>query len=100
MCTNGFGGSIEQADGVGTLRLHGEADLASRAEFEDLIAAVLATDAPAIVVDVQRLRYLESACLRGLLHAYAAAEAANGIVRRVLEIAGVAELLDDPDETP
>ena len=109
MCTHGFGGSIEQAEGVAILVLHGEADLASRTEFEALIAEVLAADAPAIVVDVELLRYLESACLRGLLHAYAAAEAAGrtlvvhgatGIVRRVIEIAGVAELLDDPDETP
>jgi anti-anti-sigma factor len=107
MCTHGFGGSIEQAEGVATLALHGEADLASRADFDALIAAVVATDEPAVVVDVQLLRYLESACLRSLLHAYAAAEAdgrtfvvhgATGIVRRVIEIAGVAELLDDSDE--
>jgi len=108
MCSEGFGGSIEQADGVATLVLHGEADLASRADFDALIAEVLATDAPAIVVDVQLLRYLESASLRGLLHAHSAAEAdgrtlvvhgATGIVRRVLEIAGVADLLlDDPDQ--
>jgi anti-anti-sigma factor len=108
MCTEGFGGSIEQADGVATLVLRGEADLASRAEFEALVAEVLAADAPAIVVDVQRLQYLESACLRRLLHAHSAAEAdgrtlvvhgANGIVRRVLEVAGVADLLlDDPDQ--
>ena len=108
MCSEGFGGSIEQTDGVATLVLHGEADLASRADFDALIAEVLATDAPAIVVDVQLLRYLESASLRGLLHAHSAAEAdgrtlvvhgATGIVRRVLEIAGVADLLlDDPDQ--
>ena len=108
MCSEGFGGSIEQADGVATLVLHGEADLASRADFDALVTEVLATDTPAIGVDVQLLRYLESACLRGLLHAHSAAEGdgrtlvvhgATGIVRRVLEIAGVADLLlDDPDQ--
>jgi anti-anti-sigma factor len=107
MCAHGFGGSIEQADGVATLTLHGEADLASRADFEVLIGELLGTDAPVVAIDVQQLRYLESACLRSLLHAYATAEAegrrlvvqgATGIVRRVLEIAGVAEILvDEPD---
>jgi anti-anti-sigma factor len=110
MCTEEFGGSIAEVDGVATLALRGEADLASRADFDALVAEVLATDAPAIVIDVQMLRYLESACLRGLLHAHSAAEAdgrtlvvhgATGIVRRVLEVAGVAGLLlDDPDQEP
>jgi anti-anti-sigma factor len=109
MCAHGFGGSIEQAGDVATLTLHGEADLASRADFDRLVADALAAPVDAIVVDVRALTYLESACLRSLLHAHTAAEnagrslvvvRASGIVRRVLEIAGVAELLANGDDGP
>jgi anti-sigma B factor antagonist len=108
MCALGFGGSVEQSAGVTTVVMHGEADLAARAEFEGLIEQALATDAARIVVDLADLRYLESACLRALLHARASAEGndrmlvvrgATGIVRRVLEVSGVAEILIEEDGT-
>jgi anti-anti-sigma factor len=106
MCAQGFGGSIEHVDEVATLSLHGEADLASRTDFERLIADLLDSTAGSMVVDVGQMTYLESACLRVLLQARITAESgdrtlvvrgATGIVRRVIEIAGVAELLDDSD---
>jgi anti-anti-sigma factor len=106
MCGQVLGGSVEVADGVATLALYGEADLASRADFDRLIDQLVGTDADRLVVDLQRLTFLESACLRSLLHAHEGAAGsgrsfavrnATGIVRRVLEIAGVAEvLLEDP----
>jgi anti-sigma B factor antagonist len=106
MCALGFGGSVEQAADVTTLRLHGEADLAVRNQFQELIDRALATGDPRVVVDMSELRYLESACLRILLHAHDVAEArdtqlvvrgATGIVQRVLEVSGVAEILSGPD---
>jgi anti-anti-sigma factor len=106
MWAEDFGGSIEHAGDAATLSLHGEADLASRADFERLIAELLGTKARSLVVDVQEMRYLESACLRSLLHAHVTAgsddrtlvvHGAKGIVRRVIEVAGVAELLDDSE---
>jgi anti-sigma B factor antagonist len=108
MCALGFGGSVELAAGVTTVVLHGEADLAARAEFQSLIDQAVGTESARIVVDLEDLRYLESACLRALLHARSAAEddgrtlvvhGAAGIVRRVLEVAGVAEILIEEDGT-
>jgi anti-sigma B factor antagonist len=98
----GFGGTVEATPDVATLTLDGEADLAVRADFQALVDQLLATSSPSLVVDLAALRYLESACLRVLLHAHSAAErdgrtltvrGAAGIVRRVLEVSGVAEIL-------
>jgi anti-anti-sigma factor len=107
MCGEDFGGSVAVDADVTTVVLHGEADLAVRARFQELVEQGLATTSPLIVVDLSRLRYLESACLRSLLHAHEASaqkgrrfvvRGADGIVLRVLEVSGVAEIL--VDETP
>jgi anti-anti-sigma factor len=104
MCAAEFGGSVTRADDVVTLSLQGEADLAARERMQQLLDDALATGAAKVVVDSSRLNYLESACLRILIqaHARAAAEGrvlvvarASGIVQRVLELAGVAEILSD-----
>jgi anti-sigma B factor antagonist len=102
MCAAEFDGSVERSDDVATLSLRGEADLAVRDRMQELVDDALATGARKVVVDCSRLDYLESACLRILIqaHAHAADEGrelvvqrASGIVRRVLELAGVAEIL-------
>jgi anti-anti-sigma factor len=102
MCAEQFGGSVTAAGDVTTVALQGEADLAVRAEFQQLIEDALQAGTPSVVVDLERLRYLESACLRTLLHARSAAEEqgrtfvvrnASGIVMRVLDVAGVADIL-------
>jgi anti-sigma B factor antagonist len=104
MCATEFGGSVTRADDVVTLSLQGEADLAARERMQQLLDEALATGAAKVVVECSRLNYLESACLRILIqaHAHAAAEGrvlvvdrASGIVQRVLELAGVAEILSD-----
>jgi anti-anti-sigma factor len=97
-----FDGSIMEDAAQTTLTVCGEADLAARADFDRLVDQALATKSPTIVVDVADLRYLESACLRALIHAYEAADGqgrrfvvrnASGIVRRVLDVAAVSEIL-------
>jgi anti-anti-sigma factor len=102
MCEDGFGGSVERAADAATLILQGEADLAARGRFQSLFDELLGTDTKRLVVDLPRLRYLESACLRIMLHAHTRAESegrdlvvhgASGIVLRVLEVAGVADAL-------
>jgi anti-anti-sigma factor len=107
MCGQAFDGSLEVDGRVATLTLRGEADLASREAFDALVEETLAADVDRIIVDVQHLNYLESACLRRLLGAHERAatrggtfvvRGAAGIVLRVLEVAGVAdELLEPPD---
>jgi anti-anti-sigma factor len=104
MCAAEFGGSVTSSVDTVTLELHGEADLAARARMQELLDEALATDAPTLVVDCSRLNYLESACLRILIQAHTDAASggrrlvvrrASGIVRRVLDVAGVAEILID-----
>jgi anti-sigma B factor antagonist len=97
-----FGGTIDVTPRVTTVVLFGEADLAARAAFHDFLGEALETTTPRIEVDLAGLTYLESACLRSLINAHAAAAAqgrhlrviyASGVVLRVLEVAGVAEIL-------
>jgi anti-anti-sigma factor len=107
MAGQAFGGTIEVTPRVTTVVLYGEADLAARAAFHDFLGQALETTTPRIDVDLAGLTYLESACLRSLLNAHSAAAEqdrhlrviyASGVVLRVLEVAGVAEILfADPD---
>jgi anti-anti-sigma factor len=100
--TGGFSASVTTAGEVALVTLAGEADLAARPEFSAALDDALATDAPTVVLDVARLSYLESACLRTVLHAYRTADEqgrhlvmrnVRGIVRRVLDVAGVTAVL-------
>ena len=102
MGAQAFGGTIDVTPEVTTVVLQGEADLAARARFHDFLGEALETTAARIDVDLAGLTYLESACLRSLLNAHAAAAEqgrhlrviyASGVVLRVLEVAGVAEIL-------
>jgi anti-anti-sigma factor len=104
--TGGFTASVTIAGGVAMVTLTGEADLAARSEFNAALDEALATDAPKVVLDVARLSYLESACLRTILHAHRRAEEqgrelvmrnVRGIVGRVLDVAGVTKLIVEND---
>jgi anti-sigma B factor antagonist len=84
--------------------LVGECDLAVHDEF----VAVLLTavdGAPAVVVDLARLEFIDSSGLHGLIAAHQAAVArggrvsvvnASGVVADVLDVTGVGELLGPP----
>jgi anti-anti-sigma factor len=100
--TGGFAASVSTTGDVALVTLAGEADLSARADFSAALDDALATDAPKVVLDVARLSYLESACLRAVLHAHRTADEhgrrlvmrnVHGIVRRVLDVAGVSAVL-------
>ena len=103
-----FRGTIDVTPLVTTVVVHGEADLAARSTLDDFLGQALASTAPRINVDLAAVTYLESACLRSLLNAHSAAAEQNrrlrviyasGVVLRVFEVAGVAEiLLADPTD--
>jgi anti-anti-sigma factor len=98
----GFAASVTVTGEVATILVRGDADLAARADFATALDQALESDAPTIVLDARGLSYLESACLRALLHARMNANeqgrrfvvrGVQGIVRRVLDVAGVTDLL-------
>ena len=100
--TGGFSASVTTTGDVVLVTIAGEADLSARADFSAALESALATDAPKVVLDVARLSYLESACLRTVLHAHRTADEqgrrlvmrnVRGIVRRVLDVAGVTAVL-------
>ena len=93
---------INQTDTIG-VRLSGEFDLGAR---DDLRAALLGAIAEAngarILVDLAEVGFLDSETLRVLLDCRSAAQRqgtdfrvtnAHGVVRRVLDVTGLAEIL-------
>jgi anti-anti-sigma factor len=100
----GFEATTSAQPGRVVVTLVGECDQAVREEF----VAVLLTavdGAPAVVVDLARLDFLDSSGLHGLITAHHAARArggrvsvvnASGVVANVLDITGVGELLRPP----
>jgi anti-anti-sigma factor len=90
----------ETAAGTATVTVHGEVDLDTLDQLSDALAAV--SSSAQVDVDLAEVLYMDSAGLRSLLTAKADIDhlggrlrvtAASSMVDRLLEIAGVAELL-------
>lgn len=86
----------------GVLRLAGEFDLNSCDSLREELSKALADSAGSgVVVDLSKATFLDSEALNALLSGFTAAQdadigfrltGATGVVRRVLEISGVADL--------
>ena len=103
MPTNGFRCEIVDAvDGNPVcVRVYGELDMATAPEFREALLALAARN---VVVDLSVLDFLDSSGITAILTARKEVvarggtlvlDAANGIVRRVLEITGLSTLLRD-----
>jgi anti-sigma B factor antagonist len=89
-------------DGAVVVSLTGELDIRSSPELQDVLAAAQSGDARTVVVDLSGLQFIDSTGLRVLLRAKRHANDggselrvrnAPAEVRRLLQIAGVLELL-------
>ena len=88
------------------LTLDGEFDITDRAELEDAtLAAVAAAGTGRVVVDLAAVAFIDSEAVAALIIGYQAAVAAGcdyrlvnarGLVRRILDIAGLLELIGEP----
>ncbi|GIF02625.1 hypothetical protein Asi03nite_01630 [Actinoplanes siamensis] len=96
------------ADGVpaARLKLAGSFDIGSSAELR---AALRAADGSHLVVDLSRVRFIDSEALSALISGYLAAERAGltfrltgavGIVERVISVMGLRHLLTSPAPAP
>ena len=88
--------------GIHVLKLQGELDLSVAPELERHIVASLSRATDAVHLDLTEVTYLDSSSVRALLRAADAASedgkslrvtGASGVSRRVLELAGVDQLL-------
>ena len=90
------------------LALDGEFDITSRAELEEatLAAVTAAGSGGRVVVDLGAVGFIDSEAVAAIILGYrAAADAgcayrlanARGLVRRILEIAGLLELIGEDD---
>jgi anti-sigma B factor antagonist len=86
------------------LRVEGELDLASARQLEQAIAYARRSAPPLLVLDLEKLRFIDMAGLRVMLAAYQEAENEGqqlvlahvpGRIRRVLALAEVEDLLPE-----
>jgi len=98
--------SSEREGDVHTIALHGELDLATADEVDSELRRVEATDARSIVLDLSRLRFMDSTGIRVILSADVRSRADSNrlglvhgpaAVRRVFELSGVDDLLPFAD---
>ena len=92
------------------LTLDGEFDITSRDELEHAaVAAVSAVGTGRVVVDLGRVTFIDSEAVAAIIVGYQAASGAGcdfrlanarGLVRRVLDIAGLLDLIGEPDAAP
>ncbi|MBB5868756.1 anti-sigma B factor antagonist [Allocatelliglobosispora scoriae] len=89
-------------DGTVRLTLDGEIDLQVKDELDTTLNDVLASDSPGVLIDVTAVTFLDSSGIGTLVRGYRQAEIADkgfritgaqGMVLRVLQVTGVAELL-------
>ncbi|GAA2905405.1 hypothetical protein Acy02nite_87120 [Actinoplanes cyaneus] len=86
------------------IELAGSFDIGARVELRAALHTAAGTGAP-ILVDLSRVRFIDSESLSALISGYLAAERAGlsfrltgavGIVRRVITVIGLDHLLDPP----
>jgi anti-anti-sigma factor len=95
--------SVNRGDGVATVVVAGEVDVASGPAVDEAIRAAIATDGvETVLVDLSAVRFLDSSGIALLLRGRRLADergvvyrvaGAHGIVLRVLELSGVREHL-------
>jgi anti-sigma B factor antagonist len=94
--------SARREEGVVAVRLAGELDLGDAGRIEAEVRKLLATGARHFEVDATELTFVDSAGLRSIVQAKQQAEAAGAAfriravsapVRRVIEVAGIADQL-------
>ncbi len=61
--------AVHQTEGAYVVELSGELDLTSREEFDRALDGAEASDAPRILIDLDRLRFIDSTGLQGILAA-------------------------------
>jgi len=92
---------VDERDGIVTIRLVGELDMATREKLAPL-RATLDRHPAEVVVDMTELKFLDSSGLRGILNGCLIADSlgvryrCTGIqpqIRRMLEVVGVLETL-------
>jgi len=92
---------VDERDGIVTIRLVGELDMATREKLAPL-RAILDRHPTEIVVDMSKLTFLDSSGLRGILNGCLIADSLGvqyrcvGIqphIRRMLEVVGVLDTL-------
>ena len=72
--------STNRADGVATLRIEGELDAVSIPEVRPTIDTLIAERHPRIVVDLSRLRLIDSSGVGALVFLYKKAKEYGGVV--------------------
>jgi anti-anti-sigma factor len=99
-----FAFEVTDAGDVHVVSLRGQLDLASAGAVRDALVQIAGST---VVVDLSDLRFLDSSGIAALLSARSQImqgghgfqlRGAHGIVRRVLEVTGLAFLLADPVE--
>ena len=84
--------------GVAVVTPHGELDLANEQKLRDIFSGLADEGVDSLVVDLRRLRFMDSSGLRVLIDTFNECSAANrhfgvvspssGIIRKLLEVTG------------
>jgi anti-sigma B factor antagonist len=99
----GFEATTSSADGVATVRLEGELDIASAPVLDASLADVEGNGTGTVVLDLAGVRFIDSTGLRSLLSARQRAETAGRTLRltnipvdveRVFDVTGVRRIFD------
>lgn len=92
--------------GRSVIWLHGEHDLATVETLSRMLARTIALEHRDIVLDLRGVRFMDASTVRAIVRARRALErraltlvvrAPSPLAQRVLELCGLAELLDEPD---
>ena len=102
----GWSGMLQRVDGVFTMRVWGEIDLASAHRFREYLLGAVSMAHDGVVVDLCGVRHLDSSAVHALVAARAAADlrevrfevAADGLARKVIDLVGLTSLLRDIPE--
>ena len=102
----GWSGMLQRVDGVFTMRVWGEIDLASAHRFREYLLGAVSMAHDGVVVDLCGVRHLDSSAVHALVAARAAADlrevrfdvTADGLTRKVIDLAGLTSLVSDLPE--
>jgi anti-sigma B factor antagonist len=96
--------------GVAVVVPNGELDLANQQKLRDAVEGINDEAVPFLIVDLRRLRFMDSSGLRVLIDAYNNAAAGDGrfavvapesgIIRKLLEVSGCAKIFRVAAQVP
>src|SRR5437588_10261792 len=97
---------MQDVNGVFTVRVWGEIDLANAHRFREYLLGAVSMAHDGVVVDLCGVRHLDSSAVHALVAARAAADlrevrfevAADGLTRKVIDLVGLTSLLRDVPE--